>query len=78
VVGASGIGDAVAGLDGRTEGPGDPDDHKPLDPYRFSTPRTSTPCPAASFTTARMAGFMPGASPPEVRTAIRRMLMPRV
>ncbi len=35
-----------------------------------STPKTSTPRPAPTLTTARIAAFIPGASPPEVRTAI--------
>src|SRR5262245_20285399 len=38
--------------------------------YPFRTPNTSQPCARAPRVTARTAAFMPGASPPLVRTAI--------
>ena len=37
--------------------------------------RSPTPLPIAIRTTARMAAFMPGASPPLVRTAMRLVAM---
>ena len=38
-------------------------------------PRTFTPFPSAVLTTARIAAFIPGASPPLVNTPIVRMIL---
>src|SRR5450759_4395383 len=46
----------------------------PAKPWR--TPKTLQPCANAARTTARIAAFMPGASPPLVRTAMLLILSP--